>query len=32
MPQKVIEVLPASKMVLVSCHSKDKGGDNKEEL
>jgi Na+-translocating ferredoxin:NAD+ oxidoreductase RNF subunit RnfB len=29
-PKKVIEVLPASKMVLVSCHSKDKGGDTKK--
>lgn len=26
-PKKVIEVLPGSKSVLVSCHSKDKGGD-----
>ncbi|MBI3592343.1 MAG: Fe-S cluster domain-containing protein [Nitrospirae bacterium] len=26
-PKKVIEMLPASKAVLVSCHSKDKGGD-----
>jgi electron transport complex protein RnfB len=26
-PKKVIEVLPASKAVLVSCHSRDKGGD-----
>jgi electron transport complex protein RnfB len=26
-PKKVIEVLPASKAVLVSCHSKDKGGE-----
>ncbi|MGD0282746.1 MAG: 4Fe-4S binding protein [Dissulfurispiraceae bacterium] len=26
-PKKVIEVLPASRAVLVSCHSKDKGGD-----
>ncbi|MBF0506138.1 MAG: 4Fe-4S binding protein [Nitrospirae bacterium] len=25
-PKKVIEVLPASKAVLVSCHSRDKGG------
>ncbi|MEW6109255.1 MAG: RnfABCDGE type electron transport complex subunit B [Nitrospirota bacterium] len=30
-PKKVIEVLPASKMVLVSCHSKDKGGDTKKK-
>lgn len=29
-PKKVIEVLPASKMVLVSCHSKDKGGETKK--
>ena len=29
-PKKVIEVLPASRMVLVSCHSKDKGGDTKK--
>lgn len=29
-PKKVIEVLPASKMVLVTCHSKDKGGDTKK--
>jgi Na+-translocating ferredoxin:NAD+ oxidoreductase subunit B len=29
-PTKVIEVLPASKMVLVTCHSKDKGGDTKK--
>jgi len=29
-PKKVIEVLPASKMVLVSCHSRDKGGDTKK--
>jgi len=26
-PQSVIEVLPGSKAVLVSCHSKDKGGE-----
>ncbi len=26
-PKRVIEVLPASKAVLVSCHSKDKGGE-----
>lgn len=26
-PKKVIEVLPGSKAVLVSCHSKDKGGE-----
>lgn len=29
-PTKVIEVIPASKMVLVTCHSKDKGGDTKK--
>lgn len=29
-PKKVIEVLPASRMVLVSCHSKDKGGETKK--
>jgi len=29
-PKKVIEVLPASKAVLVSCHSKDKGGDTRK--
>lgn len=29
-PKKVIEVLPGSKMVLVSCHSRDKGGDTKK--
>ena len=29
-PKKVIEVLPASKMVLVTCHSKDKGGDTRK--
>ncbi len=29
-PKKVIEVLPASKMVLVSCHSKDKGGETRK--
>ncbi len=29
-PKKVIEVLPASKMVLTTCHSKDKGGDTKK--
>ncbi|PKL51532.1 MAG: electron transporter RnfB [Nitrospira bacterium HGW-Nitrospira-1] len=29
-PKKVIEVLPASKMVLVACHSKDKGGETKK--
>jgi Na+-translocating ferredoxin:NAD+ oxidoreductase RNF subunit RnfB len=29
-PKKVIEVLPASKMVLVACHSRDKGGDTKK--
>lgn len=29
-PKKVIEVLPASKMVLVTCHSRDKGGETKK--
>lgn len=29
-PKKVIEVLPASKMVLVACHSRDKGGDTRK--
>jgi Na+-translocating ferredoxin:NAD+ oxidoreductase RNF subunit RnfB len=29
-PTKVIEVLPASKQVLVTCHSKDKGVDTKK--
>lgn len=29
-PVKVIEVLPASKPVLVTCHSKDKGGDTRK--
>lgn len=29
-PKKVIEVLPASKAVLVTCHSKDKGGETKK--
>lgn len=29
-PKKVIEVLPASKQVLVSCHSKDKGADTRK--
>lgn len=29
-PKKVIEVLPASRQVLVSCHSKDKGVDTKK--
>ncbi len=29
-PTKIIEVLPASKQVLVSCHSKDKAGDTKK--
>ncbi len=29
-PKKVIEVLPASRAVLVSCHSKDKGIDTKK--
>lgn len=28
-PTKVIEVLPASKQVLVACHSKDKGSDTR---
>lgn len=28
-PTKIIEVLPASKQVLVTCHSKDKGVDTK---
>lgn len=28
-PKKVIEVLPASKAVLVACHSKDKGAETK---
>ena len=29
-PKKVIEVLPASRMVLVTCHSRDKGGDTRK--
>jgi Na+-translocating ferredoxin:NAD+ oxidoreductase RNF subunit RnfB len=29
-PTKVIEVLPASSQVLVTCHSKDKGADTKK--
>jgi|SRR5208283_1801570 len=29
-PKKVIEVLPASKQVLVACHSKDKGVDTRK--
>lgn len=29
-PVKVIEVLPATKQVLVTCHSKDKGGDTRK--
>ncbi len=29
-PKKVIEVLPASRAVLVTCHSKDKGADTKK--
>lgn len=29
-PKKVIEVLPASRQVLVACHSKDKGPDTKK--
>lgn len=29
-PKKVIEVLPASKAVLVLCHSRDKGGDTRK--
>lgn len=29
-PKKVIEVLPASKIVLVSCHSRDKGADTRK--
>jgi|Deesub1362A_J573_1020465.scaffolds.fasta_scaffold00045_75 Na+-translocating ferredoxin:NAD+ oxidoreductase RNF subunit RnfB len=29
-PKKVIEVLPAGKAVLVSCHSKDKGGQTRK--
>jgi electron transport complex protein RnfB len=29
-PTKVIEVLPASREVLVTCHSRDKGGDTRK--
>lgn len=29
-PKKVIEILPAGKAVLVSCHSKDKGGETRK--
>ncbi len=29
-PTKVIEVLPATKQILVTCHSKDKGGDTRK--
>lgn len=29
-PKKVIEVLPASRQVLVACHSKDKGAEKKK--
>ena len=29
-PKRVIEVLPASRQVLVACHSKDKGADTKK--
>ena len=29
-PTKVIEVLPASRQVLVTCHSKDKGADTRK--
>ncbi|MBI5075518.1 MAG: 4Fe-4S binding protein [Nitrospirae bacterium] len=29
-PKKVIEVLPASRMVLVACHSRDKGGETRK--
>ncbi|MDP2166965.1 MAG: Fe-S cluster domain-containing protein [Thermodesulfovibrionales bacterium] len=29
-PKKVIEVLPGGKAVLISCHSKDKGGDTRK--
>ncbi|MGE5300714.1 MAG: 4Fe-4S binding protein, partial [Acidobacteriota bacterium] len=29
-PTKIIEVLPASRQVLVTCHSKDKGGDTRK--
>lgn len=29
-PKQVIEVLPAGKAVLVSCHSRDKGGDTRK--
>ena len=31
-PTKVIEVLPASRQVLVTCHSKDTGQHNEREL
>lgn len=30
-PKKVIEVLPASKFVLVACHSRDKGGETRKQ-
>lgn len=30
-PKKVIEVLPATKAVIVACHSKDKGGDTRKK-
>jgi electron transport complex protein RnfB len=29
-PKRVIEILPAGKAVLVSCHSKDKGGETRK--
>jgi Na+-translocating ferredoxin:NAD+ oxidoreductase RNF subunit RnfB len=29
-PKRVIEVLPASRMVLVACHSRDKGGETRK--
>lgn len=29
-PKKVIEILPASKAVIVACHSKDKGADTRK--
>jgi electron transport complex protein RnfB len=29
-PTKIIEILPASREVLVTCHSKDKGGDTRK--
>jgi Na+-translocating ferredoxin:NAD+ oxidoreductase RNF subunit RnfB len=29
-PKRVIEVLPASKRVIVACHSKDKGGETRK--